>query len=102
MMKNAPGLETFCGCRGIGIDVSKATLEVVGLAGDAAWRMALSNNEAAIAAFAQVLQGRGYSGTLVCEATIITICRWAWCARVMVWTCGLLIRCNRINTSKGG
>lgn len=69
MMKNAPGLETFCGCSGIGIDVSKATLEVVGVAGDTVWRRPLTNSETAIDAFARVLQAGGYAGTLVCEAT---------------------------------
>lgn len=69
MMKNAPGLETFCDCHGVGIDVSKATLEVVGIAGDTVWRTQLANNEAAIDTFAQALRAGGYSGTLVCEAT---------------------------------
>lgn len=69
MMKNAPGLETFCGCSGIGIDVSKATLEVVGIAGETVWRRQLANSESAIEAFAQALQAGVYAGTVVCEAT---------------------------------
>jgi len=55
-MRNAPTFETFCGCSGIGIDVSKATLEVVGVAETAVWRITLDNREVAIEPFAQALQ----------------------------------------------
>lgn len=69
MMKNAPGLETFSHCSGIGIDVSKATLEVAGIAGSAVWRMTLDNREPAIARLAETLQAGGYAGKILCEAT---------------------------------
>ena len=48
MMKNARGFDIFCGCTGIGIDVSKATLEIVGLAGAEVWRTTLANTRPAI------------------------------------------------------
>lgn len=69
MIKKAPGLETFCDCHGIGIDVSKATLEVVGIAETAAWRLTLENHKAAIEQLAQTLQSGGYAGKILCEAT---------------------------------
>ena len=69
MMKKAPTLETFCGSSGIGIDVSKATLEVVGVAGDEVWRRELDNTEPAIESLAQVLHAGGYRHKIVCEAT---------------------------------
>lgn len=69
MMKKAPTLETFCGGTGMGIDVSKATLEVVGIAGDAVWRTELDNSEAAIESLAQALHAGGYRHKIVCEAT---------------------------------
>lgn len=69
MMKNAPGLETFCGCSGIGIDVSKATLEVVGVAETAVWRITLDHREVAIEPLAAALCAGGYGGKILCEAT---------------------------------
>ena len=69
MMKNAPTFATFCGCTGIGIDVSKATLEVVGIAGDEVWRAEIANSGLEIERLAQALQAGGYRGKVICEAT---------------------------------
>jgi Transposase and inactivated derivatives len=69
MMKNAPTLETFCGCSGIGIDVSKAVLEVVGIAGAEVWRATMENCETAIELLAKTLHAGGYRDKLICEAT---------------------------------
>lgn len=69
MIKKAPALETFCGCTGMGIDVSKATLEVVGIAEDKVWRAELDNTEAAIESLARVLHAGDYRHKIVCEAT---------------------------------
>lgn len=69
MMKNAPTFATFCGCTGMGIDVSKATLEVVGIAGDEAWRSEAANSELEIEGLAQALKAGGYRGKVICEAT---------------------------------
>jgi len=69
MMKKARTLGQFCKCSGIGIDVSKATLEVVGIAGDKVWRTEIANSESAIASLAKTLQAGGYRHKLVCEST---------------------------------
>jgi len=69
MMKKAPGLETFCGCSGIGIDVSKATLEVVGVTETEVWRITLDNRERTIEPLAEALSAGGYRGKILCEAT---------------------------------
>ncbi len=69
MMKNAPNFVTFCSCTGIGIDVSKATLEVVGIAGAEVWRAEIANSELEIEQVAQALQAGGYRGKVICEAT---------------------------------
>ena len=68
-MKKAPTLATFCGCTGMGIDVSKATLEVVGIAGAEVWRMEIANSEPEIERLAQTLNAGGYRDKLICEAT---------------------------------
>ena len=68
-MKKASTLETFCDCTGIGIDVSKATLEVVGIAGADVWLAELANVESAIESLAGTLQAGGYGHKIVCEAT---------------------------------
>jgi transposase len=69
MMKNARGFDDFCGCTGIGIDVSKATLEVVGLSGTQVWQKSLANNRPAIESLAKTLSEGGYTGKIVCEST---------------------------------
>ena len=59
MMKKARALKVFCDCTGIGIDVSKATLEVVGLAGEEVWRAEIANTESAIERLAKTLKAGG-------------------------------------------
>jgi transposase len=69
MMKKARDYGSFCRCTGIGIDVSKATLEVVGMAADEVWRAELANTAATIEALAKALSEGGYRHKLVCEST---------------------------------
>ena len=69
MMKKAPTLDQFCSCSGIGIDVSKASLEVVGLEKETAWTAEVSNAECAIEKLAQALKAGGYQHKIVCEST---------------------------------
>ena len=61
MMKKARTYEVFCGCTGIGIDVSKATLEVVGIEADEVWCAEISNKAEAIEELARTLSDAGYS-----------------------------------------
>ncbi|MCH6565445.1 MAG: transposase, partial [Proteobacteria bacterium] len=69
MMKNAPGFDIFCACIGLGIDVSKASLELVGIENERVWRRELGNNESEIDALAQCLKTGRYQGKIVCEST---------------------------------
>ncbi len=69
MMKKAPGLEQFCHCSGLGIDVSKAALEIVGIENEAVWRTEIDNAEAAIESLAKALKAGGYAHKIVCEST---------------------------------
>ena len=69
MMKNAPTLSRFCRCDGLGIDVSKATLEIVGIENDQVWKAGLNNTEIAIEKLAKTLQQGGYTGKIICEST---------------------------------
>ena len=69
MMKNARSFDVFCGCTGMGIDVSKATLEVAGLAGSDVWRTTMTNTRTAIETLAMTLSEGGYSGKIICEST---------------------------------
>lgn len=69
MMKKARDLDIFSECHGIGIDVSKASLEVVGLGEDGVWHREIANTAAAIESLAQGLAAGGYAHKLVCEST---------------------------------
>ena len=69
MMKKAPTLERFCRCSGIGIDVSKATLEIVGIEKEQVWRAEIDNAETAIESLAKTLKDGGYRHKIVCEST---------------------------------
>jgi transposase len=69
MMKNARSFDIFCGCTGIGIDVSKASLEVVGLAGAQIWQRSVANTREVIELLARTLSAGGYCGKVVCEST---------------------------------
>ncbi len=68
-MKITPTLNRFCDCSGIGIDVSKASLEVVGLEGEAVWRTEIDNSKVSIETLAKALSRGGYSGKIICEST---------------------------------
>lgn len=69
MMKNAPGFDIFCACSGLGIDVSKASLELVGIENERVWRRELGNNESEIDSLARCLKTGRYQGKIVCEST---------------------------------
>lgn len=69
MMKKARTYEPFYRCTGIGIDVSKATLEVVGIAADGVWHAEIANTADAIERLAKTLSEGGYRHKLVCEST---------------------------------
>jgi len=68
-MKNASTLEQFCQCSGLGIDVSKASLEICGIENETVWRTELANNQADIEALARILHHGGYCGKIICEST---------------------------------
>lgn len=69
MMKKARNLGIFCDCTGIGIDVSKATLDIVGIADTVVWQTSLSNTRAVVESLAEALRDGGYRGKIVCEST---------------------------------
>lgn len=68
-MKNASTLSRFCHCSGLGIDVSKASLEVAGIENEMVWRVEISNTTVEIEAFAELLSRGGYTGKIICEST---------------------------------
>jgi len=68
-MKNASTLERFCNCSGLGIDVSKASLEVCGIENEVEWRTELGNDQVDIEALARTLHQGGYRGKIICEST---------------------------------
>lgn len=69
MMKKALTLDRFCDCSGIGIDVSKATLEIVGIEKERVWRSDIDNAESAIDSLARKLKAGEYRNKIVCEST---------------------------------
>lgn len=69
MIKNAASIAPFGRCRSLGIDVSKASLEVVGIAETDAWKRTVGNQLAAIENLARSLIKTGYLGKIVCEST---------------------------------
>lgn len=68
-MKNASTLNRFCHCSGLGIDVSKASLEVAGIENEEVWRVEISNTKVELEALAQLLSRGGYTGKIICEST---------------------------------
>ena len=68
-MKKASSVEIFGECLGIGVDVSKAELVVVGITSEASYCKRVSNKMPAIKEFAQELRESGYRGWIVCEST---------------------------------
>ena len=69
MMKNAASLKTFGQCSSLGIDVSKVSLDVVGIAESGAWKRKVGNQLPDIEALAMSLKKSGYIGKIVCEST---------------------------------
>lgn len=69
MMKNAASIKTFGRCHNLGIDVSKATLEVVGLTEADVWKRTVDNQLREIEHLAQALTRAGYVSKIVCEST---------------------------------
>jgi transposase len=69
MMKKASSIKAFRACTGIGIDVSKAELVIVGLTDQTPLIKKISNQKASVKHFAQQLQKVGYQGKLICEST---------------------------------
>jgi hypothetical protein len=63
-MKNAASIKTFGRCHNLGIDVSKATLEVVGLAEADVWKRTVDNQLREIEHLAQALTRAGYVGNV--------------------------------------
>lgn len=68
-MKNASTVKVFQDCLGIGIDVSKAELAVVGIKSDEHYLKCVRNDLQAIKSFIQRLHQSGYRGKVVCEST---------------------------------
>ena len=69
MMKKARSFKTFVACSGIGIDVSKAELVIVGLLDTHDIIKAITNTDKSIKVFAKQLSESGYQGKIICEST---------------------------------
>ncbi len=69
MIKNASSLVRIGRCSSVGIDVSKATLEVVGLGVSHAWKRTIANQCADVERLARSLVQANYRGKIVCEST---------------------------------
>ncbi len=69
MMKNAASIAPFGRCHGMGIDVSKASLEVVGIDDRDIWKRNVANQLADIEDLAKGLLKVRYLGKIVCEST---------------------------------
>lgn len=69
MIKNAASMKTFGRCHNLGIDVSKATLEVVGCSEAGIWKRKIDNQLGEIEQLSQALVKAGYVGKIVCEST---------------------------------
>lgn len=68
-MKKASTVKVFKDCLGIGIDVSKAELVVVGLTATEPYIKRIKNQFTSVKAFVQALQKAGYRGKMICEST---------------------------------
>jgi len=69
MMKKALSANAFKDSIGIGIDVSKAELVIVGFNAAEQYIKRVANEMGLILDFMKALQGSGYSGKLICEST---------------------------------
>lgn len=68
-MKKASSINDFKECLGIGIDVSKAELVVVGLGSKVDYIKRLGNHPRAINTFLRGLKRIGYNNKIICEST---------------------------------
>lgn len=68
-MKKASTVKVFKDCLGIGIDVSKAELVVVGLTIGEPFIKRINNRQASVRAFVRALKKAGYAGKMICEST---------------------------------
>ena len=69
MMKKAATLAPFGKCHSLGIDVSKESLDVVGITAIDAWKRQLANRIIDIEQLARALVKAGYCGKIICEST---------------------------------
>lgn len=69
MMRKASTLDRFCSCSGLGIDVSKASLEIAGIDRGKVWRTEIANRETDIEGLARSLSEGDYRDKIICEST---------------------------------
>jgi len=68
-MRKASTVKVFRDCLGIGIDVSKAELVVVGLTTSEPYIKRINNRLTSVKAFVRALKKSGYRGKMICEST---------------------------------
>ena len=68
-MAKSPSMSQLQETSGIGIDVSKATLDIAGIHTNKNWHCTCANTRRPIRRFAQRLCDAGYTGKILCEAT---------------------------------
>lgn len=68
-MKKASSVECFKECVGIGVDVSKAELAVVGITQSESYFVAVRNEMESVRRFVEGIHDSGYRGRMVCEST---------------------------------
>lgn len=68
-MKKASTVKVFKSCLGIGVDISKAELVVVGLTDGEPYIKRVKNQLSSVKAFIRALKASGYVGKLICEST---------------------------------
>lgn len=68
-MKKAPSIKVFKDCLGIGIDVSKAELVIVGLTSNESYVVRVTNKMKPVRHFLQRLSATGSRGKIICEST---------------------------------
>lgn len=68
-MKKARRIDAFKDALGLGIDVSKAELAIVGLVGREPYLKTIRNNMKAIESFMRALKQTGYADKIICEST---------------------------------
>jgi transposase len=68
-MRKASTVKVFKDCLGIGIDVSKAELVVVGLNAGEPYIKRVNNQMTSVKAFVRALKKTGYANKMICEST---------------------------------